>query len=228
MRRSRQFELSVEWVAEMLRPLLNKVAEPGLGFAASPRKPEDGLPQRFSSDRRDSSYSSPHFSELSSIAGRLCPAACAVPGAHRANAQRFHSSPASRRLHPAASTPAQLLLAEQQGKADTAVLDWVLANSGPLKGDIRAGELRIGFTITPAEGWWDKAAGGTLAWHEAPADNVHLRIFVLSLADGRMVPGLNLRATLTDANGNEQSVPVAFRLVSPDERLRRQLPTRCR
>ena len=107
------------------------------------------------------------------------------------------------------STPAQLL-AEQQGSADTALLDWVLANSTPLEGDIRAGELRIAYTITPAEGWWDKAAGGTLAWHEAPADNVHLRIFVLSLADGRMVPGLNLRATLTDANGNEQSLPVAF------------------
>jgi len=103
-----------------------------------------------------------------------------------------------------------LRLAQQQGKADTAIVDWVLANSGPLKGDTRAGELRIAFTITPAEGWWDKAGGGKLAWHDAPDGNVHLRIFILDLADGRLAPGLSVRATLVDANGNEQSVPADF------------------
>jgi len=101
-------------------------------------------------------------------------------------------------------------LAQQQGKADTAILDWVLGNSGPLKGDARAGELRVAFTITPTEGWWDKAGGGKLAWHDAPDGNVHLRIFVLDAADGRLVPGLSVRATLVDANGNEQSVPADF------------------
>ena len=104
----------------------------------------------------------------------------------------------------------------------------MLANSGPLKGDIRAGELRIAFTITPAEGWWDKAGGGKLAWHDAPADNVHLRIFVLNLADGRMVPGLNLRATLIDANGNEQSVPVDFGWYPLINAYGGNVPTRCR
>jgi hypothetical protein len=101
-------------------------------------------------------------------------------------------------------------LAQLQGKAETAVLDWVLANSGGLKGDAVAGTMRIAFTITAAEGWWDKAGGGKLAWHEAPANHVHLRIFVAALADGRLVPGLNLRAMLTDANGNEQSAPTDF------------------
>jgi hypothetical protein len=103
-----------------------------------------------------------------------------------------------------------LRLAQSQGHAETAALDWVLANSGPLHGDTHAGEFRIAFTVTPAEGWWDKAAAGKLTWHEAPADNVHLRIFVLALADGRLVPGLNLRATLIDANGNQQTAPVEF------------------
>jgi hypothetical protein len=108
------------------------------------------------------------------------------------------------------ATQEQLRLAHQQGKADTAVLEWVLANSGDIKGDTRAGEMRIAFTITPAEGWWDKAGSGTLAWHDAPVDNVHLRIFVLDLMDGRLVPGLSLRATLIDPNGNEQSAPSDF------------------
>lgn len=104
----------------------------------------------------------------------------------------------------------QLRLAQQQGKAETAVVDWVLANSGPLKGDVRAGAMRIAFTITPAEGWWDKAGGGKLAWHDPPEDSVHLRIFVLDGIDGRQIPGLSLHATITDANGNEQSVPTDF------------------
>jgi hypothetical protein len=103
-----------------------------------------------------------------------------------------------------------LRLAQAQGRAETAAVDWVLDDAGPLQGDIHAGEFRVAFTITPAEGWWDKAGGGKLAWHEAPANNVHLRIFVLDLADGRLVPGLHLHATLTDANGNEQAAPVAF------------------
>jgi hypothetical protein len=113
---------------------------------------------------------------------------------------------------PPSAQPAdpRLRLAQAQGRAETAAVDWVLANSGPLHGDIHAGEFRVAFTITPAEGWWDKAGGGKLAWHDAPAYNVHLRIFVLDLADGRLVPDLHLRATLIDANGNEQAAPVAF------------------
>jgi hypothetical protein len=200
-------ELSVEWVAEMLCPLLNKVPEPGLGSAASPRKPEDGLPQRFR-------YYWRNFSVLFAVLvlALSTPAVIAQqPGWPPVPATANASTPVQRPLTPSdGSTEAQLLLAGQQGKADTALLDWVLANSGPLEGDIHAGELRIAYTITPTEGWWDKAGGGMLAWHDAPGNNVHLRIFVLSLADGRMVPGLNLRATLTDVNGNEQSLPVAF------------------
>ena len=103
-----------------------------------------------------------------------------------------------------------LRLAQAQGRAETAAVDWVLANSGPLHGDTHAGEFRVAFTVTPAEGWWDKAAGGKLAWHDAPAYNFHLRIFVLDLADGRLVPGLHLRATLIDGNGNQQPAAVAY------------------
>jgi hypothetical protein len=111
----------------------------------------------------------------------------------------------------ATSSPtAGLRLAQAQGQAESAVVDWVLANSGPIHGDTHAGEFRVAFTVTPAEGWWDKAGGGKLVWHDAPANNVHLRIFVVNLLDGRLVPGLNLRATLIDANGNEQSAPADF------------------
>src|SRR5450755_1413615 len=134
-----------------------------------------------------------------------------------AQAPQASSTPGKGASTPSPSAPASsagndpgLRLAQAQGRAESAAVDWVLDNSGPLHGDIHAGEFRVAFTITPAEGWWDKAGGGKLAWHDAPAYNVHLRIFVLDLADGRLVPGLHLRATLIDANGNEQAAPVAF------------------
>lgn len=163
--------------------------------APSPRKLEDGLLQSFRSHRRDR--------RLPAIFIALC-LTLSTP---LFSAQNPADSPNS---GSPASGDVQLQLAEQQGEADTAVLDWVLANSGPLTGDTRAGAMRVAFTITPAEGWWDKAGGGKLAWHEAPPGNVHLRIFVLDLADGRLIPALTLRATLIDANGNEQSAPVDF------------------
>jgi hypothetical protein len=136
----------------------------------------------------------------------LSAAAVCAPGPSSAPGKTGGAAP------PPSAQPAGegVRLAQAQGRAETAAVDWVLANCGPLHGDTHAGEFRVAFTITPAEGWWDKAGGGKLAWHDAPAYNVHLRIFVLDLADGRLLPGLHLRATLIDANGNEQAAPIAF------------------
>ena len=100
--------------------------------------------------------------------------------------------------------------AKLQGQGDSAILNWVLANSGPLKGETLSGEFRIAYTITPAEGWWEKAGSGKLAWHEAPANQVHLRVFVAESADGRLVPAFSVAAALIDANGNEQALPISF------------------
>jgi hypothetical protein len=151
----------------------------------------------------------------------LCMALCLALTAPQLFARQPEPAPASgmqtsASAPPPAAQPAataegqEQRLAQAQGHAETAAVDWVLANSGPLHGDMHAGAFRIAFTITPAEGWWDKAGGGKLVWHEAPAFNFHLRIFVLDLADGRLVPGLRLRATLIDANGNEQAAPVEY------------------
>jgi hypothetical protein len=158
------------------------------------RKPEDGLLQSLRSQWRDR--------RLSAVSIALCLALCFTAFVPLVLAQTPATS--------SASGEARLRLADEQGNADSAILDWVLANSGPLRGDTHAGTMRIAFTITPAEGWWDKAGGGKLAWHEAPAGNVHLRIFVADLADGRLIPGLTVRATLIDFNGNEQSAPADF------------------
>jgi hypothetical protein len=184
----------------------------GIAFVDSHQKSEGGLSQ-------SSKYvwSNRHCSAF-------LLAICFSLSASLAFGQESSPTPSSVRptsVKPNASTPIQIpaatsgndeqaRLARQQGQADSAVLDWVLANSGPIKGDTRAGELRVAFTMTPAEGWWDRADAAKLAWHDAPDDNVHLRIFILDLADGRLVPGLTVHATLTDANGNQQSVPADF------------------
>jgi hypothetical protein len=212
----RRGSVKVKWVPAILRraalcarpegrpfgPCLSPplAAPPGIAGTDFYRTPEDGFLQPFRSAWR--------------LADRSAWLAFCVAVWFALSAPNlFAGQPAS--APPASATVAAAVAAypprsQTQGQAETAVLDWVLANSGPLKGDTRAGGFRVAFTITPAEGWWDKAGGGKLAWHEAPANNVLLRIFVLDLADGRLVPGLSLRAALVDANGNEQSAPADF------------------
>jgi hypothetical protein len=193
--------------------------------------PDDGFSQALGLTRHDRALLSSRFASLQPVSRLLAslllvplllitPLALLTPPvfaqepepAPAAAAKPGNSTPVQSPVAATAggSSEAQLELAKRQGKAETAVLDWVLANSGPFKGDISAGDVRVAFTVTPAEGWWDKAGGGKLAWHDPPPNNVHLRVFVLDLVDGRVVPGLTLRATLTDANGNEQSVPADF------------------
>ena len=132
----------------------------------------------------------------------LCLALLPAPAA---GAETPNAPSAARASAAAGGDPAKL-----QGQGDSAILDWVLANSGPLKGETLAGELRVAYTITTAEGWWEKAGGGKLAWHEAPSNQVHLRVFVADRADGRLVPAFSVMAALIDANGNEQALPVSF------------------
>ena len=132
----------------------------------------------------------------------LCLALLPAPAA---GAETPDAPSAARASAADAGDPAKL-----QGQGDSAILDWVLANSGPFKGETLAGDLRVAYTITTAEGWWEKAAGGKLAWHEAPSNQVHLRVFVADRADGRLVPAFSVMAALIDANGNEQALPVSF------------------
>jgi len=111
---------------------------------------------------------------------------------------------------PPAEPTAAERMARALGHEQSALVNWVLDHSGPVNGIAFAGAYRLAYTITPAEAWWDNAGNGDLAWHDAPASNVHLRIFVLDRADGRLVDNLNLRVTLTDARGNSQPVAIAY------------------
>jgi hypothetical protein len=149
-----------------------------------------------------------HIRRSSALARPFCAIlACALLFAlpTYAAAERQTPSPTA-----GASSSSEASLAHAEGKAESAVVNWVLANSGRLTGDVLVPDYRIGYTITPAEGWWELAGGGKLAWHEPPANSVHLRVFVRDSSDGRLVNGLTVAATVLDPNGNEQPVPLAF------------------
>ena len=137
----------------------------------------------------------------------LCCALAAAPAGYAETPSATTSAPSD--SAPSVRDPVARLT-QWQGRGENAILDWVLANSGALKGETLRGEFRIAYTITPAEGWWEKAGNGKLVWHDAPANQLHLRVFVADVADGRLAPVSSVVATLADMNGNEQPLPVSF------------------
>jgi uncharacterized protein involved in high-affinity Fe2+ transport len=110
------------------------------------------------------------------------------------------------------STPEQLQLAAEQGKADGRALSWELRDAAPASGEMTAGEYRIAYVLTAPEGWYEPGPGG-LVWKEPGDAGAHLRVFVLDGADGRTVPDLDIRASLLDGSGravDSRSLPFGW------------------
>ncbi len=135
---------------------------------------------------------------------------CALAPVRAARAEAQPAATAASSVSAETVRDPVLRLTQWQGRGESAILDWVLANSGALKGETLRGEFRVAYTITPAEGWWEKAGSGKLAWHDASANQLHLRVFVEDAADGRLVPAFSVAAFLVDMSGNEQPLPVSF------------------
>ena len=101
------------------------------------------------------------------------------------------------------SNTKQLQDAQNEGRAVSEAVAWLKAHAS-VAGVAWADDLRLVWTLSPAEGYWALAKGGGLAWHDAPAGTVHLRVFALDAADGRLVPELSVRAR----TGGEAGPPV--------------------
>src|ERR1700687_2738666 len=152
----RRVPFSVEWVPAMLRPPLPCAVPPGIASADSHRGPEDGLSPNMSPSM------SPSMSQIISQPFRsawrwrglsawlaFCMALWLALSAPEGFAQPPEASSTSG--NPGASTaspPAQsaaagdkegMRLAQLQGHAETAALDWGVANSGPLPGGTHSG-----------------------------------------------------------------------------------------
>lgn len=97
-----------------------------------------------------------------------------------------------------AATAAQLALAHQQGQATTEELMWAIARESASTGTLHAGPYTITYLVTPPLAYYEpEALPGRLTLHNEVAPGmVHLGAVVRDAADGRLVPGLLVRATL--------------------------------
>ncbi len=101
----------------------------------------------------------------------------------------------------------QLALARDQGRAYGSALEHMTADIAIDGGEQRAGDYLIGFAVEKAEGlymWEDDE----LVWHEPEEENLHVEVAVRDAADGRFVPGVEVRATLLDSRGDDLGTSV--------------------
>lgn len=96
----------------------------------------------------------------------------------------------------------QLQLAREQGEAYGRALEHMATSVAVDGGRERVGDYVIGYAVEEAEGMyeWDD---GELVWREPGDDNLHVEVAVCDAADGRFIPGLEVWATVVDADGRE-------------------------
>ena len=100
------------------------------------------------------------------------------------------------------ATQPQLDLGAAQGEAYGRALEHMTQEVADDGGEQQAGEYLIGYAIEEAEGMY-AMQDGELAWQNPGSANAHVEITVRDAADGRFVPGLDVRATLITPDGEE-------------------------
>ncbi len=96
----------------------------------------------------------------------------------------------------------QISLARKQGEDFTRVVKEMTESEAHDGGKRQIGDYIVGYAVEEAEGMWTPR-DGKLEWNEPQEENVHVEIVVQSAADERFLPGLSVRATLSDDKGNE-------------------------
>jgi uncharacterized protein involved in high-affinity Fe2+ transport len=112
------------------------------------------------------------------------------------------------------ATAAQLGAALDEGKAVRSELEWVEREEAAASGEVAAGEYLVTYVITPADDYYDlEAAQPNLPAHHTTVlpGSAHVAVVIRDAADGRMVYGLNVRATLRSETGNvKRSITLPF------------------
>ncbi|HEY5085964.1 MAG TPA: hypothetical protein VII66_01270 [Gemmatimonadaceae bacterium] len=101
------------------------------------------------------------------------------------------------------ATSAQLEHALDEGKAVQREVEWVEHEEAAASGEIAAGEYLVTYLITPADDYYDlEAAQSNFPAHHTTVSpgSAHVAVVVRDAADGRIVQGLNVRATLRSEN----------------------------
>lgn len=89
-----------------------------------------------------------------------------------------------------------------EGIAYGAALQYLAKMEASDAGVKNVGDCEIAYSVEEAEGLYH-LQDGRLVWHEPREENCHLEIAVRNAADGRFLPCLSVRATLTDARGTQ-------------------------
>jgi hypothetical protein len=112
------------------------------------------------------------------------------------------------------ATAAQLGRALDEGKAVRREIEWVKHREAVASGEMAAGPYLVTYLITPADDYYDLEAAqpGQPAHHTTVSPgSAHVAVVVRDAADGRMVNGLSVRATLrSDAGGEQVSAALPF------------------
>lgn len=122
------------------------------------------------------------------------------------NSTRVPGTPADRNALVASdeASLSQLERASEEGAALGDELKWVEREEGAVAETVAAGEYLVTCLITPADDFYDLEA----AQYSSPAHHTtvepgsaHVGVVVRDAADGRAVPGLDVRATLRASSG---------------------------
>ncbi|MDQ2889421.1 MAG: iron transporter [Gemmatimonadota bacterium] len=112
------------------------------------------------------------------------------------------------------ATSAQLERALDDGKAVRAELEWVEREESAASGELAAGEYIVTYLITPVDDYYDlEAAQSSSPAHHTTVQpgSAHVSVVVRDASDGRMVQGLDVRATLRpDSGGRSRTVTLPF------------------
>ncbi len=100
------------------------------------------------------------------------------------------------------ASPEQLDAARAQGEAYGDALRIMIEKVADTGGAQRCGDYEIGFALEKAEGMWE-IVDGELRWIEPDDENLHVEVSVRDAADGRFIPGLDVRATVVTSDGRE-------------------------
>lgn len=95
-----------------------------------------------------------------------------------------------------------LELGRAQGDALGRTLEHMLKDVAHDGREVQAGEYLVAYAVEEAEGMW-KPKDGQLQWVESGDENCHVEVAVRDTADGRLIPGLQVEATMLGEDGGE-------------------------
>ncbi len=95
-----------------------------------------------------------------------------------------------------------LELGRAQGEALTRTLKHMTEEVAHDGREIQVGEYLVAYAVEEAEGMYMPGDGG-LDWSEPGDENAHIEVAVRDAADGRLIPGLEIDATVIGPDGAE-------------------------